>query len=328
MTNYFLGIDIGATKSHALIAEENGQAVGFGQGGPGNHEGVGWDGLHNVLHVITDQALASAGITKTQIAGAGFGVAGYDWPEDRAPTQRAIESLGLNAPFEFVNDSILGLLAGATERWGVVVVAGTGNNCRGRNRQGREGRVTGEGSQFAEYGGAGELVAKALQAVALAWTHRGPATQLTDAFVERTGATDITDLLAGLVRGRYRLSAADAPLVFQVAAADDPVAQEIIRWAGRELGSLANGVIDQLGFEALAFEVILTGSLYDGSIILIEAMQETIQAVAPKAKLVRLQAPPVVGGVLMAMEQVNLETASIRQGLIDSTNDLLQIKRG
>ena len=31
---YFLGIDIGGTKSHALIADEEGRAVGFGQAGP------------------------------------------------------------------------------------------------------------------------------------------------------------------------------------------------------------------------------------------------------------------------------------------------------
>ena len=81
MTQYFLGVDIGATKSHALIADENGQAIGFGQAGTGNHELVGWDGLQNTLHTITNQALAAAEITKAQIAGAGFGVAGYDWPD-------------------------------------------------------------------------------------------------------------------------------------------------------------------------------------------------------------------------------------------------------
>ena len=47
--HYFLGIDIGGTKSHALIADETGRAVGFGQGGPGNHEVVGYSGLEAML---------------------------------------------------------------------------------------------------------------------------------------------------------------------------------------------------------------------------------------------------------------------------------------
>ena len=45
MTRYFLGVDIGATKSHALIADESGCAVGFGVAGQGNHEVIGYDGL-------------------------------------------------------------------------------------------------------------------------------------------------------------------------------------------------------------------------------------------------------------------------------------------
>ena len=77
---YFLGVDTGATKSHALIADECGRALGFGESGPGNYEAVGWDGMRQALHTITHQALASAGIAREQITGAGFGIAGYDWP--------------------------------------------------------------------------------------------------------------------------------------------------------------------------------------------------------------------------------------------------------
>ena len=55
--HYFLGIDIGGTKSHALIADETGRAVGFGQGGPGNHEVVGYEGLEAMLQHVTHQAL-------------------------------------------------------------------------------------------------------------------------------------------------------------------------------------------------------------------------------------------------------------------------------
>lgn len=324
MTRYFLGIDVGGSKSHALIADEHGQALGFGTGGPGNYEVVGWEGLRQTLQAITDRALAAAGIAREQIAGAGFGIAGYDWPAEREPTRQAIDSLGLQAPYRLVNDAVLGLLAGASEGWGVVVVAGTSNNCRGRDRQGREGQTTGCGPWYGEYGGAGELVAHAVQAVAKAWTQRGPATRLSEVFVRQTGAANVEDLLEGLYLQRYHLSAADAPLVFQAAKEGDPVAQETIRWAGRELGSLANGVIRQLDLEAEEFEVILSGSLYDGGPMLIDAMREAIHVTAPRARLVRLAAPPVVGGVLLAMEQFDMNPTTLRDRLAESTNELLQ----
>ena len=38
---YFLGVDVGSSKSHSLIADETGQTCGFGAGSPGNWEG-GW----------------------------------------------------------------------------------------------------------------------------------------------------------------------------------------------------------------------------------------------------------------------------------------------
>lgn len=322
MSEYFLGIDVGATKSHALIADAHGRAVGFGVGGPGSHEVIGYDGLRSVLHTVVDAALASASISKADIAGAGFGIAGYDWPGDAAPHRQVIASLELSAPYALVNDTIIGLVAGATEGWGVGVVSGTGSNCWGRDRQGREGRMTGGGEQFAEYAGGGDLVGKAVQAVALAWGRRGPQTRLTEAFLALTGATDALELLEGLYRGHYRLSSANAPLVFQVAAEGDAVAQEIIRWAGRELGSLAIGVIRQLGFEALDFEVVQIGSLYNGSPAMGETMLATIHAVAPGARAIRLTVPPVVGGVLLGMEQAGVDYPPLRQTLIETTREM------
>ena len=323
MTRYFLGVDVGATKTHALIAEENGQVCGFGEAGPGNHEGVGYDGLAAALRTATEQALARAGLSIAQIAGAGFGVAGYDWPSEREPTLRAIRTLGLNVPFEAVNDTIIGLLAGAPEGWGIAVVAGTGCNCWGWDRYHRRiGRVTGMGWPMAEAAGAGELVAEAIRCVARDWSLRGPSTRLTQAFVELVGAWDAEDLLEGITQERCFISADAAPLVFRAAAQGDPVAQQLIEWAGRELGSLTIGVIRQLGMQSLEFDVVLVGSLYDGGPLLTDTMRQTVHAVAPGARFVRLTAPPVVGGVLLGMEQAGLNGRAVRERLIETTQAL------
>jgi len=324
MTRYFLGVDIGGTKSHALIADETGQAVGFGHGGPGNYEGVGWDGLTRTLQAITSAALDEAGLTVDQIAGAGFGIAGYDWPGEREPTLAAIAPLGIDAPLEIVNDTIVGLLAGASEGWGVAVVAGTSNNCRGWDKDRREGRVTGQGAPFGEYGGAYEIIRKTVQSVAAAWTQRGPQTRLTDLLMEQAGVSDAEALIEALVLHRYQPDASLSGLIFDTAEAGDPVAQDVITWAGRELGSLAVGVIRQLDFEEQDFEVVLVGSLYRRGSLLIDPMREVIQATAPGARLVRLEAPPVVGGVLLGMEQAGLSATPVRPALIASTRQLLE----
>jgi N-acetylglucosamine kinase-like BadF-type ATPase len=320
---YYLGVDTGASKSHALIADETGRAVGFGLGGPGNWEGIGWHGARAVLDDVIGQATTQADIERSDITSAGFGLAGYDWPEDRQPHVGMIHALLDPAlPFELVNDAFIGLLAGTAAGWGVVVAAGTSCNCYGRNTRGEIGRIVGS-SHFGEYAGAGELVWWAVQAVAKAWSRRGPATRLTDALVAASGATDASDLLAGLMRGRYILSADNAPLVFATAAEGDRVALELVHRAGCELGQLAIGVSLQLDLTSLPFDIVLSGSFYNGSHLIQEAMTETIQAVAPLARLVRLEAPPVVGAVLLGMEQAGMDPAALRQALIASTNELL-----
>jgi N-acetylglucosamine kinase-like BadF-type ATPase len=328
MKKFYLGIDVGSTKCHAIIADESGRAVGFGKGGAGNWETVGWENTRQVLHEILDLALESGGVSREQIAGAGFGVAGFDWEEDRAPHQEIIESLNLQAPYALVNDTIIGLVAGATKGWGVVISGGTSNNCRGRDQNGREGRVTGSGIPFGEYGGAYEIVWKSIQAVAAAWTRRGPPTKLIDRFIEHSGAADIEDLISGIVRGRYEFSSAQAPQVFELAEAGDEVAREIIRWAGQQLADLALGVARQLDFLDIVFEIVLAGSLFKGSPLLTDALKEEVLAVAPRAIFTRLKEPPVVGGVLLGMEQAGVDFTGLRGRLLETTSVLVQKQSG
>ena len=141
--------------------------------------------------------------------------------------------------------------------------------------------MTGNGYIAAEGAGASELVVKAIQAIALEWTRRGPATQLTTAFSEHFGYSDREQLMEYLTNSRDwgKISAA-APVVFQVAAQGDAVAGELIPWAGREL-SLAIGVIRQLELEAESFDVVLVGSMFNGSPLVIETMDACVRPVAP-----------------------------------------------
>jgi N-acetylglucosamine kinase-like BadF-type ATPase len=318
MAGYFLGADVGSSKTRVLIADERGQPCGYGESGAGNHEVVGYPGLSAALHLAAGRALNQAGLRPNQIDGAGFGVSGYDWPSERQPTLDAIAALQLDGPLEAVNDAVLGILAGTPDGWGVALVSGSGCNCRGWDAQRRfEGRVTGSGMWLGEGAGASDLVARGLQAVAHQWTRRGPPTRLTEVFLETTGAANLEDLLEGLINGRLSLDGEAAPLVFQAAQDGDPVAEDVIRWAGRELGELACCVIRQMGFESLEFDLVMMGSMFDGGSMLVEPMRQLVLGLAPQARLRRLSAPPVVGAVLLGMEATGLvPSPKVRQALI------------
>jgi N-acetylglucosamine kinase-like BadF-type ATPase len=323
---YFLGVDAGGTKTHALVAEESGQAVGFGAGGPGNWESVGLDGLTSALQTAVSKALKMAKLNIGQINGAGMGLAGYDWPSQREMILGAIKPLGLNCPLEIVNDTTLGIFAGATQGWGVSVVSGTGCNCRGWGKDRHtEGRMVGGAPDWSgEYAGGGDIVARALRAITFEWGKRGPATALSPAFLQLTGARELNELVEGMYVGKYEFDAALIFKVFEVAAQGDPEALKVIEWAGSELGQMACGVIRQLGLENDPVEVVLIGSLYNGHPLMAETLRKTVLEVAPGAQIVRLTAPPVVGGVLLALEQCFGNQAYARRDtLLNSTKPLL-----
>ncbi|HTP10943.1 MAG TPA: BadF/BadG/BcrA/BcrD ATPase family protein, partial [Anaerolineae bacterium] len=301
---------------HVVIADETGRVLSLGENSAGNPDAVGYEGLRRTLDSATRSAIQQAGITLDQIAGAGFGVSGLDHPAQKTPTLQVIESIGLRARCEAVNDALIGLIAGAADGWGVAVVSGTGCNCWGWDRSRRQGQVTGGGWQMGEYAGSIELAYRAVQLVAYEWTRRGPATQLTPMLMQYLGATDVVEMLHGLTSGRLCIDAAVAPLIFDVAAQGDAVAIDLIQWAGRELGELAKAVIRQLNFAALEFDVVLLGSMFNGGTLLIDPLRDSIVELAPRARLVRLQTLPVVGAVLLGMEQAQWPiTAEIQSQL-------------
>ncbi|HZW03643.1 MAG TPA: hypothetical protein VFF68_06940, partial [Anaerolineaceae bacterium] len=252
------------------------------------------------------------------IAGAGFGIAGYDWPSETPQMRATIDRLGLAASYRLVNDALLGLIAGSEAGWGIGLVSGTGCNCWGLDTSGqRLGRVTGYGSEMGEAAGASDLVLRAMQMVNYAWIRRIPPTALTEAFVELAGARGADDLLEGYTKGYYPIGPEAAPLVFRVAEAGDAVAQGVVRWAGCELGEMVNAVARQLNFLELAFDVVLVGSMFSAGRALLDPLRVTVLPVCPGARFVRLNAAPAAGGVLIGMEQGGLTVdANIRSRLI------------
>jgi N-acetylglucosamine kinase-like BadF-type ATPase len=321
---YFLGIDVGSSKTHALIVDERGQCVGFGKAGGGNHQGVGYDRLEMVLRESSAAALKMSAVDRADIAGAGFGVAGYDFPSDRKPHLQAISRLGLSCPVEVVNDAVNGLLAGATRGIGVNVTAGSSNNCRGRNRNGKEGRIVGNGTHFGEHGGASEIVQHGLQLVNHAWIKRIPPTALTQIYMDAVHAKNEIDLMEGLSNGQYHLSPFLATQVMDAARKGDAAASAVMQWTGQELGWLAVAVARQIEMENDEVEIIQSGSVFEAGEMIAAPMKEIVLRHCPRAKLFRLDGPPAVGAVILGMEQAGFDGYAVRDVMVRTAKEIVK----
>jgi N-acetylglucosamine kinase-like BadF-type ATPase len=322
----FLGVDAGGTKTHALLADETGAVLGVGHSGPGNWEGVGLDGAYRALRQAAGQALAEAGAAPADVTAAAYGLGGLDWPSDEERLRPVIERLGVGGPQVLVNDSFVALRAGAP--WGVVIVAGTGTTCAGRNLEGATARTLGLGWTFDDWGSAPEMAEACVRAIAQAYSGHGPATSLTGRLARLFDAPDGASLLEGLSRGRHDLRAAVTKVIqalAEEASRGDEAAVEVSRRGGRELGERATTVIQRLGMEKDAPHVVLAGGLFcTCNPVLLEELEKTVRAVAPEACLAPLVIPPVAGAVLLAMEATVKEvTVEVHRRLAEEVRCIL-----
>jgi N-acetylglucosamine kinase-like BadF-type ATPase len=322
---YFLGIDVGTTKTHALIADETGVCLCFGESTGGNHQVVGYAGLQHALKDSFHHARTASGLKKNQITGAGFGIAGYDFPSDREFHLKAVSRLGLSCPVGIINDGKAGLISGTSRGVGVNVTAGSSINCRGKNASGKEGRILGNGAMFGEYGGGVEIAAKALQMINYAWIKRIPPTSLTQIVLDATGAKSELDLMRGFSCNDFRLLPDMAREIIRAAHAGDAAARDIIHWAGEEIGWLAVAVTRQIEMEDDSVEIVQSGSIFDAGEIITNPMRDIILEHCPGAKIARLDGPPVVGPLMLGMQLTGIDPYPLRTKLISTAKNIVNL---
>ncbi len=313
-TPVVVGVDGGGTKTDLVVVDATGDLVGRASGGGANWEGVGVDAVGVVLGELLDRALGAAGRDRQDVAAWVCCLAGVDWPSDPDRLAPVLDRLGVGGDRLVLNDSFAALRAGTTGPVGCVSIAGTGAVCAGRNARGEVARTMGVG--IGEGSGAWTIVTGALGAVAEAHHHSGPATALTDRLLAGAGVADADAFFEGVTRGTVPVGADLAPLVIEVAAAGDPVAVEVVRSAGTRHGRDLAGLADRLGLGTEDVEVVLAGGVHvHGAGDFRDAFCETVLAAVPGARFVVLEAAPVVGAALLALELAGWPAEAVRPAL-------------
>lgn len=306
---HVVGVDGGATKTHALVVAESGQVAGFGQGGPSNHQVVGLKSAIAEVKRAVCASLDAAGLSPEELELGCFCLAGADLPEDYAMLQEAVEALRLVRSVLIRNDTMAALRAGLTRSWGVVVICGTGFNAAGRAPDGREIVLPGLGTISGDWGAGTELSLEIIRLVMRAWDGRGNPTLLTRMVLEAFDAPSEETLLRRLYHGEVDPGTLQglAPLLFEAAEAGDEVARGLVVKMGTEVGVSANALVRRLGLQAEDVEVVMAGSVFKGrGPLLLDTVRQVIQAEAPRASIVSLVHEPVFGAALLALEAADV----------------------
>jgi N-acetylglucosamine kinase-like BadF-type ATPase len=302
----FLGVDGGGTKTRAVISDSLQRVLGEGMAGPSNPLRVGITNAAAAIKEAVDKACADAVVQRAEIVAAEIGLAGVRRGNLRTRMQEALTGLGIGA-LEVVTDADIALFGATDGAPGVVVIAGTGSICCGRNARGQHVCSSGWGPLAGDEGSGSWIARRALQAVARASDGRGRETQLTQAALAYFNAATMDDLglalyapsmtnerIAGLCRH-----------VIEAARDGDEVAREIILAAGRELGTAVVAVIRSLHLNRERFQVAYVGGVFAASSLLLDPLREEITRVAPAAFVAPPHLSPAIAAARMAREQLH-----------------------
>jgi len=319
---YFLGIDGGGTKTHALIADETGKLHGFGKAGCGNFEVFGWERAKNEILKAADDALKQAGVKHENIAFAFFGLAGEDTQHDHVFLREEIKKLALFKNVKVKNDSFAALRGGTPKPYGVVVVSGTGTVAVGRNQEGKEHRAGGLGSDFGDLGSGPDILKMAISAVVRENDGRGQKTQLTQKMLTIFSCTNTTEWIDQNYRStpnpEQMIQVIQA--VYESAAKKDKAAQRIVKTIAEEIALSALAVIKCLNMQKETFDVVLAGSIHkQKGKILMPLISQRIHRCAPNACIRYPELPPVAGSVILAMEENGIPMTTKRYANIKKT---------
>jgi N-acetylglucosamine kinase-like BadF-type ATPase len=300
---YYLGIDGGGTKTYALLTDERGNVLGKGVSGNGNHQ-IDRSLAAQSIREAAEGALSEAGLTKSQLSHAYFGLAGADREADYRILHPLIQDIGFTRNYTINCDTMIGLRAGTNRPYGVALICGTGTNAAGRNPAGMHVQVGGFDYMYGDFGGGGSLNIEVFRSVIRAWDGREQPTKLTPLLLGFLGYDSVGDMFDDFQDHGKHVPVHAAKLLFEAAAKDDAVALEILSRQGIELGKSAVAVIRRLGMQNDTFDVVLAGSLLTrGDRGWIRGkIEQAVAGTAPNATIVTLSTEPVVGAVWSAME--------------------------
>jgi N-acetylglucosamine kinase-like BadF-type ATPase len=307
VTAAVLAIDGGNSKTDVCLISADGTLLGYARGPGSNHQNIGVDAAFEVLSSLTAEASAEAGISldSTLARQAAVYLAGADFPAEVAMLRERVSRAGWALRISVDNDTFALLRAGTRAANRIAVVCGAGINCVGVSAAGGLVRFPSIGAISGDWGGGGSLGMEALFLAVRAEDGRGQPTALRAAVMEHFGTSSVVDVTAALHFGEIRRSRLHelAPVLLRAGAAGDGPAMAAVERLAEEVFLLARATLDRLDLRDQSVDVALGGSVLAArDPQLLEGVSRRLAAYAPRANVLIVDDPPVVGAALLGLD--------------------------
>ncbi len=302
--NLFLGVDGGGTKTLVVLLDGENNVIAEGLSGASNPMRVGIEKAVANISEAVNNACDKSNRNVADIVAAALGLAGVRRNDIRLRIRERISRMLRTNFVEVVTDADIALYGAVKDKTGLVVIAGTGSICLGKNEKGEKAIAGGWGPLAGDEGGGAGIARRALHLIAKASDGRGCPTILSQKAMEYFRAGKPEDLLVAIYAPQIDNTriAGFAKFVAEAAAEGDEVSKQILDEAGYELGLAATAVVRQLQLQKRKFPIAIVGGIFKSGQIITEPLLETVSKIAPKAYLIEPLLPPAVAAAQMAFE--------------------------
>ena len=290
MAALVLGLDIGGSKTHAVLSDGD-TVLADVLAGSANPSSVGVEEASRQLDAIVAQLRGHG-----PIAAVCAGAAGVDTAEGEERFRRLLADRAPAAEISVVHDSAL-ILAAAGAGTGIAVISGTGSVGWGRNPDGQVARAGGWGYLLGDEGSGYWVTRTAVQHALRRADDGAPVDRLSQQLAADCGLQRVEQLLDHFYANpERRYWASRARIVFELALQHDPASAAIVSAAADALTSLATRVGAALGIQG---PVVLAGGLAVHQPALQQAVRDRLNSVGMTDVRV-LDRDPVYGAVSLA----------------------------
>jgi N-acetylglucosamine kinase-like BadF-type ATPase len=304
MTAILLGVDGGATKTVALVADGTGRVLGAGRSGSSDIHAVPEpsEPLDRIASAVREAA-ASAGLEPSSVDACAFSLCGADWPEDVAVYERGLaERLDLQASPAVYNDAIGALRAGTADGVGVSLVLGTGGAIGARAADG----TTWFSGMRLEESGAGEFGHRAYALMLRGEYGAGPVPSFQSEALDLFEVESVEEMVH-VITARGGLGepgvARLAPILLEAGHRGDPQAKHIIGEHAELMAGYVRAASRRVGHPADGVTLVVTGGvLRHHCTDLVDALGRAL----PSFRLVRASVEPVFGALLLAADSAGI----------------------
>jgi len=326
-----LAVDGGGSKVDAAILASDGSVIAAVRHRNADLNGSNEAYLAGVTGCISALREASGTPPEAPLARLGmFCLAGADFPADDRRILRWLRTRSWTGRDTVRNDTFAVLRAGTERRWGVAVVCGHGTNCSAVAPDGRTFRFPAVGDVSGDWGGGRDIGNAALWYAVRAKDGRGDPTALATLVPEHFGLRTPRQVVEAMYFDRL----AEArlvelpPLVFRAAGRGDAVARSIVDRQADEVVAMASAAIRKLRMATLDVDVVLGGGIFRSEdAVFLGRIQEGLRRTAPRIRLRRLTAPPVVGAALLGLDLLEATRAAKERARETLTHEFIE-RRG